>query len=166
MVKIMTTFDPRQALDALSKKAGGKSDYVPKTLDEARENFIQRAEQSILELREGQVRPYHPAPMVKQQKKAKTFCVKIGYGNNNAYLANAVHSASQVLRYKTAEEAAVDIETFIIPSAEAGTFDESLSASLEKHRALAMRRRATIVANRQAANDAEDEGSISALEAA
>jgi len=101
-------------------------------------------------LREGEVRPYHPAPMARQQKKTKKFCIKIGYGNNNAYMANSVHKASQVLRYDTANEAVAAFETVIIPSAKAGEFDVSLKSTLDAHKERSEDRKAVTAANRRA----------------
>gem|GEM_PF-6284257 len=96
------------------------------------------------------MRPYHPASIAKQQTKTKMFCVKFGYGDNNAYFANSVLKASQVLKYETAEEAALDIENLIIPLAEAGAFDDGLKATLEQHRKLAGKRQEKAAKNRAA----------------
>lgn len=139
-------------LDTLRTHVGSKSDYLPRTLAEARADLVQRAQATIGALRDGKVRPYHPAPMAKQQRKTEQFCVKIGYGGNNAYLANTAHKASQVLKYDTANEAASDIENLIIPAAEAGEFDDGLMATLEKHRELADNRKKKIATNRAAFN--------------
>jgi hypothetical protein len=140
-------------IERLISKIGSKNDYLPRTLGEARADFIRRAKETVVDLREGKVRPYHPARMARQQKKTKLFCVKIGYGGNNAYMPNPVHKASQVLKYGTAEEAASDIETIIIPAAKAGRFDEGLETILEQHKKLAEQRRAVMAANQQALVD-------------
>lgn len=139
-----------EALATLCAKVGSKSDYLPRTLDEARADFIGRAKETVVVLREGKVRPYHPAPMAKQQKITKMFCVKIGYGGNNAYMANSIHKASQVLKYDTAEEAASAIEATIIPLAESHTFDEALEATLMEHKERSEHRRMVAEANREA----------------
>jgi hypothetical protein len=138
-VSIMTVIFAR-----LNAVIGSKSDYLPKTLEQARADFISRAKKTVIALRDGQVRPYHPAPMARQQKRTKLFCVKIGYGGNNAYMPNSLHKASQLLKYPSAEQAASDIETVIIPAAEAGEFDEGLQAVLEQHKKLAERRRTSV----------------------
>ncbi len=78
------------------------------------------------------------------------FCVEMGYGRNNDYLANYVLKASQVLKYETAAEDASVIQDLIIPVAEAGEFDDGLSATLEKHREAAEERRVKEAANRKA----------------
>lgn len=137
-------------MDALRAAAGSKSDYLPMTLDDAREDFIRRANETAVALKDGEVRPYHPAPMARQQKNTRKFCVKLGYGDNNAYFVNSVLKASQVLKYETAEEAASVIESLIIPVAEAGGFDDGLGATLEKHQKLAEARKAVEAANRSA----------------
>lgn len=124
----------------LRASVGSKNDYLPKTLDEARSNFIQRAQATADLLKAGAVRAYHPAPMAKQQRKTQLYCVKIGYGGNNAYVANTVHKASQVLKYESAEDAAAALETFIVPMAEQGAFDEGLQQTLEAHQARAKAR--------------------------
>lgn len=146
----MNTVETNTILDELRAKVGSKSDYRQMSLDEARQNLIERAHTSIAKLRAGEVRPYHPAPIAKQQTKTELFCVKFGYGDNNAYFANNVLKASQVLKYETAEEAACDIESLIIPLAEAGAFDEGLKATLEKHRELADARKQKAATNRAA----------------
>lgn len=134
----------------IKQNIGSKADYIPKTLGQAREDFICRAKASVVALREDKVRPYHPAPMVRQQKKTRMYCVKIGYGGNNAYMPNPVHKASQVLKYATAGEAASDIESIIIRAAETGQFDDGLSAVLEQHRKLAKHRKAVMSASNMA----------------
>ncbi len=141
-------------IDKFKDNIGSKSDYLPKTLNEARKDFIHRAKTTVVLLRDGQVRPYHPAPMAKQQKMAKSFCVKIGYGNNNAYFANNVLIASQVLKYKTAIEAASCIEELIIPLAEDGAFDDGLKDTLEGHKKRAEARKKTEACNREAFSNA------------
>lgn len=146
----MKNINTRNLIDELRVKVGSKSDYLPKTVDEARQNLIERAHTSVAKLRAGEVRPYHPAPIAKQQKKTQMFCVKFGYGDNNAYFANSVLKASQVLKYETAEEAASDIENLIIPLAKAGDFDDGLKATLEKHRRLADKRKKKVATNRAA----------------
>ena len=123
-----------QNIASLRKRASTKADYLPKTLKEARADFIHRAKETVAKLRDGEVKPYKPAPMAKQQTKTKLFCVKIGYGNNNAYLANTLHTASQVLKYETAQEAADDLENIIIPMAMDEVFDENLAAALADHK--------------------------------
>lgn len=127
---------PQNAEDPFSQlrsNVGSKNDYLPKTLDEARSNFILRAEATADALKAGKVSPHDPAPMVKQQRKTKQYCVKIGYGGNNAYMANSVHSASQVLKYETAEDAATALEKLIVPMALQGEFDDGLRETLEAH---------------------------------
>jgi len=146
----MFSHNTQNLLDELRTKVGSKSDYLPMTVDEARKNLIDRARTSIAKLRAGEVRPYHPASIAKQQTKTKMFCVKFGYGDNNAYFANSVLKASQVLKYETAEEAALDIENLIIPLAEAGAFDDGLKATLEQHRKLAGKRQEKAAKNRAA----------------
>jgi len=145
-----------EKMDALRAAAGSKSDYLPMTLDDARADFIRRAKETAVALKGGEVRPYHPAPIARQQKKTRMFCVKLGYGDNNAYFANSVLKASQVLKYETAEKAASVIESLIIPVAEAGGFDDGLGATLEKHRELASNRKAIEARNRSAA-EAQDQ---------
>jgi hypothetical protein len=140
----------------LRERAGSKNDYRPKTLEEVRDDFIRRAKETVVALREKKVRPYHPAPMARQQTKTQMYCVKIGYGGNNAYMPNPVHKTSQVLKYSSAEEAASDIETIIIQAAKAGEFDDGLKTVLEQHKRLAKRRMEVMSANAKAALGSSD----------
>ena len=139
-----------ELLDKLRERVATNTDYVPVSVDDARESIVNRGQKTVELLRAGKVRPYHPAPMARQLRKTEKICVKLGYGDNNAYLPNSVHTASQVLKYDTAEEAAHDIETIIIPLAQAGEFDASLSKVLENHKAASKRRVAKAEKNKAA----------------
>lgn len=134
-------------ISKLTAVIGSKSDYLPRTLKQARDDFIARAMQTAAALRKGEVRPYHPAPMARQQMRTKLFCVKIGYGGNNAYMPNPLHKASQLLKYRSAQQAASEIEAVIIPAAKAGDFDKGLRSVLQQHKKLA-EQRATVIAAR------------------
>ena len=146
----MTHLNVSETVEALKSAIGSKVDYVPRTLDEARQDLIERAQETALALRAEKVRPYHPAPMAMQQKKTGLFCVKIGYGKNNAYMANAVHSAGQLLRYNTADQAASALEDLIMPLVEAGEFDTSLGNCLASHKDRAKQRVMVAKVNRKA----------------
>ena len=154
-------------MDMLQAFVGSTSDYPPKTLDEARNDLLRRAKETVTALRKGDVRPYHPAPMARQQRNTKKFCVKIGYGGNNAYMANPVHKASQALKFDTAEEAASVLEDLIVPLVKSGEFDASLNTTLEAHKARAEARIAAAAQNRKALKEGiQDDVSVSPKAAA
>jgi hypothetical protein len=113
---------------------GSRADYLPKTVKQARKQLVVRATETADLLKQGSVKPGQRAPMATKQRKSKLYCVKIGYGKNNAYVPNDLHKGNELIKYEDATVAASELENVIIPMAKAGAFDAGLEARLSEYR--------------------------------
>lgn len=113
----------------------GKIEYVPQTVEEMRENVLNRAKQTLKDLKQ-----YEGGKLTSPMAKSGLNCikVKIGYGKRNAALFDYDDGANErrlnAATVKERRSAAIEIIKNSIDSIKQGGMDEYLAAFLVTRR--------------------------------